>query len=77
MRPETTNENWTAIIVGRLHLHRITQVQLANRCGYSPEYLCTVLNGKKTFKSAQAKERTKGKIFDALEELESESRGVR
>lgn len=72
MRTETPNENWTANVVGRLHLHKITQVQLAKRCGYSAPYLSTVLNGKKEFKSETSKIKTKMKIMSALEALEDE-----
>ena len=65
------NEDWTADVIGRMHKFRITNVQLAGECGYTPAYLSTVLNGRKTFESDDTKERTKGKILEALERLES------
>lgn len=51
MDPVAFNEDWTADVVGRMHKYRITNVQLAEACGYTPAYLSTVLNGKKTFES--------------------------
>lgn len=36
---------WTANIVGQMHLHKITKTQLAEEMGVSREYLSMVLNG--------------------------------
>lgn len=41
---------WTGRIVGLLHTHRITQVELATEMGVTPQYISMVLNGKKTSK---------------------------
>lgn len=65
-------EEWTGDIVGRLHYLDATQIELAEHCGYTPEYLSSVLNGKKHFESDYAKRCTKRRIFAALEELERE-----
>lgn len=65
------NEDWTADVVGRMHKYRITNVQLAEACEYSPAYLSTVLNGKKTFESEETKKKTKDRILDALSGLET------
>lgn len=46
---------WTGEIVGKMHLHRISQVQLADALGYTPEYVSTVLNGKRSPKDAEAR----------------------
>ena len=44
---DSLNEAWTADVVGRMHRYRITNVQLANECGYTATYLSLVLNGRK------------------------------
>lgn len=66
------NEEWTGEVVGKLHSLNSTQIELALYCGYTPEYLSSVLNGKKHFESEYAKRCTKRRIFAALEELERE-----
>ena len=75
MDPVVFNEDWTADVVGRMHKYRITNVQLAEACGYTPAYLSTVLNGKKTFESEETKVKTKDRILDALKGLESKIQG--
>ena len=42
--------DWTGRIVGLLHTHRITQVELASELGLTAQYISMVLNGKKTSK---------------------------
>lgn len=64
------NEDWTADVIGRMHKYRITNQQLAEKCGITAAYLSTVLNGRKQFKSVTSKEETKDKILQALAELE-------
>lgn len=66
------NEDWTADVIGRMHKYRISNQRLAEACGYSAAYLSTVLNGRKTFESEEAKQRTTDKIIHALTQLESE-----
>lgn len=39
---------WTGRIVGLLHMHRITQAELASELGITAQYVSMVLNGKKT-----------------------------
>lgn len=46
---------WTGEIVGKMHLLEISQVQLADALGYTPEYVCAVLNGKRNPKDAEAR----------------------
>ncbi len=65
------NEDWTAEVVGRMHRFRITNLTLAEACGYSAAYLSTVLNGRKQFESEDAKLKTKDRILNALAEIES------
>lgn len=54
---------WTAEIIGKLHLHSISQVRLAAAMGYTPEYVSAVLRGHRTPKGAEQRFRA------ALEEL--------
>ncbi len=65
------NEAWTADVTGRMHRFRISNVQLAEECGYTAAYLSTVLNGRKTFESEEAKLKTKDRILEALVKIES------
>ena len=44
---------WTGRIVGMLHTHRITQVELAHEMGVTAVYVSMVLNGKKTAKGIE------------------------
>lgn len=54
---------WTAEIIGEMHLCGISQVQLAAELGYTPEYVSTVLHGKRSPKDAEARFRA---AVDAL-----------
>lgn len=57
---------WTGDIVGKMHLYRITKKQLAEKLGFSAEYVSMVLNGRKHPKGAQC-------LFNsALDELITE-----
>lgn len=49
---------WTAEIVGKMHLGGITHKQLAEEVGWHPKYLSAVLNGKKTPSGAENKLRS-------------------
>ena len=66
------NEGWTADVAFRTHKYRITNKELAERCGYDKTYLSTVLNGNKRFESAESAELTKRRILTALAQLEAE-----
>lgn len=59
------SENWTADVVGRMHVARITGQMLAKECGYSAAYVSSVLNGKR------GTEETKENILAALDRLEA------
>lgn len=54
---------WTAEIIGKMHLFGISQVQLAAELGYTPEYVSTVLHGKRSPKEAETRFRA---AVDAL-----------
>ena len=49
---------WTAEIIGEMHLSGVTHKRLAEAVGWHPKYLSAVLNGKKTPAGAEAKLRT-------------------
>ena len=46
---------WTADIIGQMHLHGITGKQLAAAVGWNPKYLSQVLNGRVNPKGAEEK----------------------
>ncbi len=54
---------WTAEIIGKMHLNGITGKQLAEKLDWHPKYLSQVLNGRKTPTKAE------DKVRKALEEL--------
>lgn len=68
------NEPWTANVVGRMHRFGIKADELARKCDYSPQYLSQVLNGKREYKSDEAKIKVRRVIFDSLHEIEMEVR---
>ena len=66
------HEPWTANVVGRLHRYGLKMDELARKCDYSPQYLSQIINGKRDFKSDDAKAKAKRVIFAGLSELELE-----
>lgn len=46
-------EKWTAKTVGRMHLHEITQKEIAAHLGVTNNYISMIINGKKTPKGAE------------------------
>lgn len=44
---------WTADLIGEMHLNGVSQKQLAAEAGINPKYLSTVLNGHVTPKNAE------------------------
>ena len=59
-------EQWIADVVGKMHINKITQTQLAKKLGVTNDYVWMILNGKKN--PANAEER----IVKALDELIAE-----
>lgn len=57
---------WTADVVGEMHLHKITAIQLAEKIGWHPKYLSAVLNGKREPKHAEVV------VRNAIQELAAE-----
>lgn len=43
-------ENWIANIVGLMHINKVKQTELARELGISPQFLCSVLAGKRASK---------------------------
>lgn len=60
---------WTGELIGKMHIHGITAIELAERLGYNPKYLSAILNGRVSPKDAQMR------CTEALEALLVE-RGV-
>ena len=58
------NFDWTAEVVGRMHMAAITGKQLADDAGLTNSYLSAVLHNKKGNATTQQR------IIDALERLE-------
>lgn len=46
---------WTAEVIGKMHLAGVTAKQLAAEVGWNPKYLSVVLNGHKEPKGAEQK----------------------
>ena len=59
-------QEWTANVVARMHLAKVTTKRLAEESGYTPEYVSMVLNGHRDTESAKAA------ILAALDKLEAE-----
>lgn len=57
---------WIAGAVGKMHIHRIENRELASKMGFTPQYVSMVLNGKKTPKNAESR------FCQAIDELISE-----
>ena len=60
---------WTGELVGKMHNHKISKSQLADKLGVTREYVSMVLNGKKT--PANAKERF-NRAFNSIVERRKE-----
>lgn len=46
-------EKWTGSLIGDMHTERVTQKELAAELCCTNEYVCMVLNGKKTPKGGE------------------------
>lgn len=68
------NEEWTGIVVGRMHQFGVSESELAAGCGYSTQYISMILNGKKVFKTPESKEKTKNHVMRTLDEIIEEVR---
>ncbi len=59
---------WTAEIIGEMHLRHVTAKQLAEAVDWHPKYLSAVLNGHRAPKDAEAK------LREAMRKIESTER---
>ena len=48
------NEEWTGTVVGKMHQWGVSEKELADRCGYTTQYVSMLLNGKKAFKTLKS-----------------------
>lgn len=48
-------EQWIAEVVGRMHINKITQTELAKKLGVTNDYVWMILNGKKSPKGVEAR----------------------
>lgn len=55
--------SWIAEAVGKMHINRIHQKEVAAKLGFSEEYLSMILHGKKNPKNAEVR------IMTAIDEL--------
>ena len=62
-------EEWTGVVVGKMHQFGITNKELGDRCGYTTQYISMLLNGKKKFKNLNSKEKTKNRVLRTLDEI--------
>ena len=46
-------EHWIAAAVGKMHVNKITQTQLADEMGVTNDYVWMILNGKKSPKGIE------------------------
>jgi len=60
---------WTAEILGEMHLHRITAKELSKKLGLNEKYVSAVMNGRRNPKKAEARFKA------ALAELIDEKKG--
>lgn len=60
---------WTAELVGKMHLYGITAKQLAAEAGWHDKYLSAVMNGHRKPKGAEQK------LTAALDQLISKRKG--
>lgn len=61
---------WTAEIIGEMHLYRISKKSLAERLGMTPEYISMVLNGHRDPPGAE------GRFRKAVAEIIEERKEV-
>lgn len=48
-------DKWTGEVVGLMHVNCVSAKALAERLGWNPKYLSSVLNGRRTPKGAEEK----------------------
>lgn len=46
-------EAWIANVVGKMHVNKISNIELAKKLNVTPQYISELLNGKKSPKGAE------------------------
>ena len=63
-------EAWIANVVGKMHVNKISNIELAKKLNVTPQYISELLNGKKSPKGAEER------ITAAVEEIIAEKTAV-
>ena len=63
-------ETWIANVVGKMHVNKISNIELAKKLNVTPQYISELLNGKKSPKGAEER------ITAAVEEIIAEKTAV-
>lgn len=58
--------NWIASAVGKMHVNKISNIELAKKMNVTPQYISMILNGKKSTKNAETR------INDAIDSIIAE-----
>ena len=58
--------NWIASAVGKMHINKISNIELAKKMNVTPQYISMILNGKKSTKNAESR------INDAIDSIIAE-----
>ena len=64
-------EQWIANAVGKMHVNKVLQTDIAKKMGVTNDYIWMILNGKK--KPANAETRIMTAISDIIRERENKS----
>lgn len=64
-------ETWIANVVGKMHVNKISNIDLAKRLDVTPQYISELLNGKKSPKGAEER------IVDAVDAIIAEKTAVK
>ena len=58
--------DWIASAVGKMHINKISNIELAKKMNVTPQYISMILNGKKSTKNAESR------INDAIDSIIAE-----
>ena len=59
-------QNWISQVVGKMHVNKITQIEVAKKMGVCNDYVSMILTGKKSPKDAEQR------INDAIDAILSD-----
>ena len=62
---------WTAVVIGEMHLNGVSKKQLAEHMGITPEYVSMVLNGHREPDGAE--QRFRAAIGELIQEQEQDT----